>query len=171
MKRLVNIMAIVLCMLVLLTGCGSKDAGQKDNMTSTSGEAGTDNLDGTTREDFDSLAAENKELWNQVILLQNQQYKSLEKGVEDISLDYYANNAKRHQEMSQALMVIQDIVQERKDYSDVLVNYASGDILSEVEMADFEDVSDTDIPEAVAEIRQQNEALKSRIKAMSPEMD
>lgn len=179
MKIKMVLICITICTAVALTACGKEtdtnnsktetvSSIENESQTESTGDADTsESVDEISQETFTRLAAENKELWKQVIALQYEEHKKEVQRSQEPDLEYDASNVKRHQEMAQALKVIQDINDGRTSYEDVLAYTAPDDVFTDIEVADFEEVSDEDLAEAIAEVKSQNAALKSLIDAMS----
>ncbi len=179
MKRKMILICFTVCAVVSLVACG-KDTGMDNAKTGTASSTETESQanangdavtseseDEISQEAFARLAAENKELWSQVISLQYEEHKQDVQRNQEPDLEYDAGNTKRHQEMAQAMKVIQGINDGEIDYEDVLGTSTLDDVFTDIEVADFEEVSDEDLAEAIAEVKSQNAALKSLIDAMS----
>jgi hypothetical protein len=81
---------------------------------------------------------------------------------------FYTDTTIRHQEMTAAAMMMQNVIDGTSDYSSLLPEVQDGNMLEGIEIADFEEVSEEDLAEAIDEIRAQNEALSELISKMSP---
>ncbi len=179
MKRKIALICFTVCAMVALVACGNvagtdntktqatSSAETEDQVKSTDETTISESSDEISQESFERLAAENKELWSQIIALQYEEHKREGYETQEPDLEYFANNEKRHQEMAEAFAIIQDVNAGHADYEDLIGYSTPVHIFTDIEVADFEEVSDEDMAEAIAEVRNQNAALKSLIDAMS----
>ena len=108
-----------------------------------------------SKEEFDRLAAENKELLNQAMTLMYEQHQALAN--EDLlpsfeSGKFYTDTTIRHQEMTAAAMMMQNVIDGTSDYSSLLPEVQDVNMLEGIEIADFEEVSKEDLEEAINEV-------------------
>ena len=178
MEKKKYIAGIVLFMTLLLAGCGKENVAETNSGTEVSIttdakalETETETSNEVSKEEFDRLAAENKELLNQAMTLMYEQHQTLAN--EDLlpsfeSGKFYTDTTIRHQEMTAAAMMMQNVIDGTSDYSSLLSEVQDVNMLEGIEIADFEEVSKEDLEEAINEVRAQNEALSELISKMSP---